>query len=324
MAGLKSLSKVYAAIAIFARRSLFLEGLMRLWLVSLGAVLAFGVSGVLVAEYAGSQFEYIARLLGATPSIEFVKSVVADLQSKNFAALEEKLDRSYVNEQSRSAFAEINRQLPSSPPKSIRLASLSWTLGPPRRTTLSLEYGIDDKWFLVNARVRTSEGEPPILEWFNLQPTPASLEDINRFSLQGRSGIHYFFLTFLIAIGTCSAAALIICVRHKMPLWRKIIWSIGILSGVGTCTLNWTSGSLHFQLLSIHIPAVGFLRASTIAPYSFWFSVPVFAIWFLFLQIEVDGDRTQGEHRSNVKPERIVDAVERRRQERENRNKTRE
>jgi hypothetical protein len=311
--------KTYAAIAILARRIRFLEDLMRLWLVSLGAVLAFGVFACLSAQYVGSYFDDIARLLGATPSIEFVKSVVADLQSKDFAALEEKLDRPFVNEQSRSVFAEIHRELPSSPPKSIRLTSLLWVPGPPRRTTLSLQYGIDDKWYLVNARVRTSEGEPPILEWFNLQPTPASLEDINRFSLQGKSGIHYFFLTFLIAIGTCNVAALILCLRHKQILWQKIIWSVGIISGIGTFALNWTSGSLEVHLFSIHIPAVGFWRAGPVAPYSFWFSVPVFAIWFLFLQIEADADRTQEERQSNVKPERIVDAVERRRREREGR-----
>jgi hypothetical protein len=116
----------------------FLEDLMRLWPVFTGRGVGNRCLRFLLAQYAGSQFEYIARVLGATPSFEFVKSVVADLQSNDFAALEEKLDRSYVDERSRSVFAEINRQLPSSPPKSIRLASLSWTPGPPRRTTLSL------------------------------------------------------------------------------------------------------------------------------------------------------------------------------------------
>jgi uncharacterized membrane protein len=276
---------------------------MRLWLLSFGAVLIFGFCGYMLAQYAGSHFEDIAQSLGATPSIEFVKGIVADLQSKDFVTLEGKLDRSTVNEQSRSAFAVISSQLTSSPPKSIRLASLSWTRGPNdaktvRHTMLSVEYGIDDKWFLVNARVRTNEGESPILEWFNLQPMPAPLENINRLSLQGKVGIHYFFLVFLITVGTCNVAALITCLRHRMPLWRKIIWLVGILIGVGTFALNWTSGSLEFQLLSIHIPTIGFWRASGVAPYVLWFSVPVFAIWFLFLhlrsplQIEVDANRT--------------------------------
>jgi len=275
---------------------------MRLWLLSLGAVLAFGVCGYVLVQYVGSRFDDTARWLGATPSIEFVKSAVADLQSKNISAVEGKLDRSYVNEQSRSGFAKISSELPSSPPDSVRLASW-WSTHALNDTKtvwhsmLSLEYGFDGKWFLVNARVRTKEGEPPILEWFNFQPLPESLENINRLSLQGMRGVHFVFLAVSIAIATCSAAALILCSRQKMPIWRKIIWLIGILSGFGKFGLDWTSGSLKLQLLSINIPAVGFWRASPLAPYIFWFSVPVFSIVFLVHhlqsppQVEMDADR---------------------------------
>jgi hypothetical protein len=257
----------------------------------------------MLVQYAESRFDDIARWFGASPSIDFVESAVADLQSKNIAAVEGKLDHSFVNQQSRSAFTQMTNLLPSSPPKSIRLASLWWTRGSNDaktvwHTVLSLEYGIDGKWFLINAQVRTEEGEPPILEGLNLQPIPAPLEYFNRFSLQGKSRTHYLFLILLIAIGTQSAAALILCLRQKMPLGRKAIWSIGILSGFGTFTLNWTSGSPQFHLVSFHMPPVGFLRAGLVAPYIFWFSVPVFAIWFLLLhlpsarQIEMDADRT--------------------------------
>ena len=146
--------------------------------------------------------------------------------------------------------------------------------------------------------MRTKEGESPILEVFNFQPLPASLESINHLSLQGKGRIHYLFLALSIMIATCSTAALILCLRHKMPLGRKILWLIGILSGFGTFALNWTSGAPQFQLLSFRIPAVGFWRASPIGPYIFWISVPVFAIWFLSLhlssprEIETDADRT--------------------------------
>lgn len=82
---------------------------MRLWFLSLGAVLAFSVCGYMLAQYAVSFYEDIARWLGATPSIEFVKGVVADLQSKDFAAVEGKSERSIVNEQSRSVLAAIGQ-----------------------------------------------------------------------------------------------------------------------------------------------------------------------------------------------------------------------
>ncbi len=268
---------------------------MRLWVLSVDIVLALYICGYILVQYSESHFDGMARWHGATASVEFVKSAVADLQSKNFDALEAKSDSSIVNKESRSAFARISGQLTSTPPKSIRLAALSWTRG---HTMLSLEYGIDDEWFLVNAQVRTNEEEPPILERFNLQPIPAPLENFNRLSLQGKGGIHYFFLAFLIATGTCNVAALITCLRQKMILWRKIIWLVGILSGFGTFALNWTSGSLQFQLLSIHIPATGLMRTSLAAPYVLWFSVPVFAISFLFhhlgspQQIETDAAHT--------------------------------
>jgi hypothetical protein len=260
---------------------------MRLWFLSLSAVLAFGVLGAILLHYGESRFERFVQWFGATPAIEFVKSVVADLQSKNFAAVEGKLDPAIVNEQSRAAFPQISAQLPSSPPGSIRLAALSWTRGPNEASTVwhtmvSLEYGIDGKWFAVNARVRTREGEPPVLEGFHFQPLAAPLETINRFTLQGKRSIHYFYLAFLIAMATCTAAAFILCLRQKMPLGRKILWLVGILAGFGKFALNWTSGALQVQLLFINIPAAGVWRASPIAPYIFSFSVPIFAIVFLF------------------------------------------
>jgi hypothetical protein len=276
---------------------------MRLWFLSLGIVLVFGVCGYMLVQYAESHVDGRARWLGATPSVEFVKSIVTGLQSKDFAAIEAKSDRSIINEQSRPAFAQINSLLTSSPPKSIRLASW-WSTrslagaSTAWHTVLSLEYEIDGKWFLVNARVRSNEGEPLILEGINLQPIPAPLETVNRPSLQGMRGVHYFFLALWITIGTYTIAAVITCLRRKMPVWRKILWLVGIFSGVGTFSLNWTSGSPHFQLLFIHIPTVGFGRVGLLGPYIFWCTVPVFAILFLFLhlspprQIETDADRT--------------------------------
>ncbi len=274
---------------------------MRLWFLSLGAVLAFGVCGYMLVQYAESHYEDVAQRLGATPAIEFVKSTVAGLQSKDFDAIEAKSDRSIINEQSRPAFGEMNRLLTSSPPKSIRLASW-WSTrsltgdNTAWHTVLSLEYEIDGKWFVVNARVRSNEGEPLVLEGINLQPIPAPLETVNRLSLQGMTSIHYFFLALWITIGTYTIAAVITCLRHKMPLWRKILWLVGIFSGVGTFSLNWTSGSPHFQLLFIHIPTVGFGRVGLLGPYIFWCTLPVFALWFLYLhlppprQIERDAD----------------------------------
>jgi hypothetical protein len=276
---------------------------MRLWFFSLVAALAFGAAGYLLVEYAAPGYDVMARWLGATPSIEFVKSAVTDLQSNNIAAVEGKLDRQYVNEKSRSAFAQITSMLPSSPPESIHLVSW-WST---RRlneaktvwhTIMSLQYGIDGKWFLVNAQVRTQEGASPILEGFNFQPIAASLESINRFSFQGKGRVYYVFLAYSIITATFCAAMFIRCWRNKMPLGRKILWLAGILSGVGTLGLNWTSGALQYHLLSFNIPAVGFFRGSPVAPYMFWISVPVFAILFLSLhlpsprRIQMDADPT--------------------------------
>jgi hypothetical protein len=113
---------------------------------------------------------------------------------------------------------------------------------------------------------------------FHVNPIPKSLQELNAFTFDNKSIVHYSIFGFTIIIPLFIIFSLIQCIRTKIK--RKWLWLLFILIGIGQITLNWTDGNVGFNPLSIQLLGAGVLKASMFAPWTFTVSIPLGAIWF--------------------------------------------
>jgi hypothetical protein len=179
---------------------------------------------------------------------------------------------------------QMAKLFPSGEPTSVTLVGAhSFTNISAKWSTINLtyEFRFGGKWVLTNVALKKQNGIATIIG-FNVTPESASLAAQNKFSLRGKSVLQYSVLMLVVVVPLFTLFALVLCLRTKLngPKWP---WVIFIILGLGRFTINWTTGTSAFQLLSFQL-----LGASAIAPfYGAWtlgVSLPLGAIVFLFMR----------------------------------------
>jgi hypothetical protein len=217
--------------------------------------------------------------------VELGKSLVEALQARRLDSIDARFDRAAVGSGSRAALAKMAALLPADAPTSIEVAgvhTLSWAGKGVRRVALSLQYRFGDKWFLVSAQWRRPDaGGSPIVESLHVAPLRASLQEINRFTLEEKSPIHYTVFALAVALPLFTLAVLVRCLRTPMSRWRKVFWLVAILVGLTTFSLDWTSGAMLWRPLHAQLASASFTKTD-LGPVILSISVPLGAIVFLF------------------------------------------
>ena len=163
---------------------------------------------------------------------EFGKSLVADLQARNFEAVEAKLDLALKRTTTRAKLLEMAQVLPATAPTSVRVAQLhvmsTWQLAgsEPRRVWLALQYQFTDKWVLATFVWRENERGFQAIDGFQITPLPASLETINRFTLVDKGLTHHVVLGLAVALPLFTVFVLVLCLTTSMPRRRKTLWAL--------------------------------------------------------------------------------------------------
>jgi hypothetical protein len=150
-----------------------------------------------------------------------------------------------------------------------------------REANLTYQIQFRDAWVVAALVVESSSGGKRVTN-ANLQPVPDSLRVLNRFTLQNKLPIQYAFLAACIGVPLFIVIALVICLFCRVR--RRWLWVIFILFGFAQFQLNWTTGQMGFQPISILLLGASFFRASSYAPIVFSFGIPVGATLFLVLR----------------------------------------
>jgi hypothetical protein len=130
---------------------------------------------------------------------------------------------------------------------------------------------------------RVDDGERKIVG-LHAQPLPAPLEVLNAFTLRGKGALHYAFLLVMLGVATVTLAALIAWARAGRAVQRRWWWLLGILVGAFRISLDWTTGGIGVQALTVQLFSLGFGRAGAAAPVVLMFSLPVGAVAFLIVR----------------------------------------
>ena len=152
-----------------------------------------------------------------------------------------------------------------------------------RVVKVALEYGYESgRWFLMSGEI---VGEPEQLRIANyrMKEIEFPLSVTNAFALSGKTSSHYAFLVMTVASFALSLCALVLCLRTR-GLRRKRWWVLFIVFGLGTFTIDWSTGAYSYWPVSVLLMSAAFTRDGMLGPWTLEFAVPLGALVFLLMQ----------------------------------------
>lgn len=152
--------------------------------------------------------------------------------------------------------------------------------GTKRRSDLSYQLHFPTAWVAGDVVIDTVDGRQ-FVAGIHFSQYPESFEEMNRFSLTGKSATHYLVFACCVAVPVFIIYALIACIRTRL-VRRKWLWIVFILLGVCQFQFNWTTGSWSLKPLSILLLGSSCMASGPYAPWILSFGLPLGAIVFLF------------------------------------------
>ncbi len=120
-----------------------------------------------------------------------------------------------------------------------------------------------------------------IVTAFSVHQASGSQEELNRFTLTGKSVLHYLVLIATVCIPLFILVTLIACIRTSIPK-RKWLWIVFIILSIGAIQMNWTSGEYLLQLLRFQLFGAALVTVSKYSPCVLTAGFPLGAILFWF------------------------------------------
>jgi len=209
------------------------------------------------------------------------RQLIEALHAGDYAALSNKIDPEYRTTQTAEALPKMRALLDLGELKEMHQVGY-WVRGGvgsgPSYRDASYEIEFSKGWVLAQFRFYRN-GATCSVQSFQLTPLTKSLESAHAFTLTGKSTVQYAFLFMVIMEPLFMLATLIACIRTRLK--RKPLWCLLVLVGVMRFSMNWTTGQMGWQQMSVALLGSSGLRAGPAAPWVLSFSVPMGAILFL-------------------------------------------
>jgi hypothetical protein len=149
-----------------------------------------------------------------------------------------------------------------------------------RHVNMTYELHSARGWTVANVATVDSAGGW-FVEGVSVTPIDRPLEETTRFTLRGKTAVHYLWLLLtILALVVSQATAVWIASRRAMP--RRWRWVLASLIGLGGFSLNWTTGETAIRIINLQLVSAGVVRAGSAAPWILTFALPVGAIAALF------------------------------------------
>lgn len=197
----------------------------------------------------------------ATPQEEAAaQGWLAELRARHFDAITRAVDPSVATDDLQQALVRTADAIPAGAPRSVQLVGDFHVSSPAgRMTNLTYEYDYGGHWLLANVAIQSAQGVDRIVG-LNVTPIPRSLEEQNRFGLDGKPALSCLVLALALLMPAFTIVALVVCARTRLR-GRKWPWIVAILLGVGALSVNWTTGQVTFRPLMVLLFSAGAARA---------------------------------------------------------------
>ncbi len=196
------------------------------------------------------------------------------------------IDPEVLNDKAKEFITNASHNINGVTPKKYRVVEASLTSGVFTKSgkftnyRLGYEYEFEKGNILFTTSIKEKDGKMTVLG-FDGAVLSAPLSELTKFTLSGKSVLHYIFLVFCILVPIFILTTLIVMLFTKMTIKKKIIWSLLILLvSLPRFSFNWGTGQLDFNLLNISILGSGFSKSTLYAPWLLSFHIPIGAIAF--------------------------------------------
>ena len=200
------------------------------------------------------------------------------LRQNRFEQIEQDLAPDFKTATIHETLVKMAALIPSQNPQSIKVVGADISRSPDfYQSNITLEYQFSTKWLLANVAVQKKAGVSSIIG-FNVNPIPDSLENLNQFTLSGKSVLQYVVLALAVFVPLFSLYVLVLCIRTRTEK-RKWLWIPFIVLGVGKFAIDWTTGRWSVMPLAVQL----FGGGAFAPPYGAWtlsVSLPLWAILF--------------------------------------------
>jgi len=129
------------------------------------------------------------------------------------------------------------------------------------------------RWVMSNVATRRA-GSSIFVIGVSARPIQGPLEVLNRFTLSGKSVIHYAWLTLAIVVPVITITVAVLVARARgMP--RRWLWVFGSLVATPAFFLNWTTGEVGVRSAFFLFSGGAATSAGPSAPWVVSFAIPI-------------------------------------------------
>jgi hypothetical protein len=184
---------------------------------------------------------------------------IDDIRHQNFAPIEATFDPAYKGEGLRSGLQKMAGFFPKDDAKSVKtVGSNTVTFNGQTTYNFTYEYEFPHAWVLGHIYYKRS-GNDIVIERMDVYPLRASLEEINAFTLRGKTPFQIGFLALAAFLAIFTIGTAIIAIRTPIPK-RKWLWVVFTLLGFVQISLNWTTDELNYNPISFLLLSAGFVQ----------------------------------------------------------------
>jgi len=245
--------------------------------------LAFAIAGIASLFLSGCDQQELIRKMTPTEDYILARAFVAQVVAGDMASAEKSLSPEIKADEVLKGLESLTELFKHGEIKSFEVVGLFFRAGfgnkqSGKSTQLTVQMELSTGWF-VGTVVTTIEGETRKIASANFESIPDSLEKLNALNLLQRPLWAQLFLLIVVAVPVFTLYVLVLCIRTKLT--RKWPWILFILLGVTTLRLNWSTGEMGFQLVSMQLLGGSFFRSGLVGPWVFGVSFPLGAVLFL-------------------------------------------
>lgn len=183
-------------------------------------------------------------------------------------------------------FDQVRAATPSGAPREAR--AVGWesvkATGGTRTAAIHL-YRYGDADLVVRTTLRPGAGGLKVVSLVVSRLPPGAI-DANRFTLAGKGASQYAFLAAAV-VSPLVMLGVALLALFTPGLSCRAVWALVAFVGIGSATLNWTTGQGGFDAAQMSFINLGLSRATDISPWILRFSPPVGAIVVLLRLIFV-------------------------------------
>ncbi|BDY04461.1 hypothetical protein [Ferrimonas sp. YFM] len=211
--------------------------------------------------------------------MNFAKNYLGEIRERNFEYVLSYIGPELLNQLSEEKLEEFAAYFPSGQLLSTALiGSQVKTINETWQGKFSFEYEFESGWAVASVVMKRTDNKISVIG-FNVYRTEASQKELNKFELSGKSALHYLVLVLACIVPIFILVSLFYCIKTSIPK-RKWLWALFILGGIGTISINWSTGAYTLKVLEYQLFGAGAIAASEYAPWVVTVGFPLGAVIF--------------------------------------------